>query len=482
MRLNNSELLLAHAWINGAEVANEKTFAVFDPATLDVIADVSDLGAEQARDAITAATAAFQLWKAKPLQDRVSTVLAWADLIEANATDLAMIICSENGKPLREARGEALQCAALMRWLADAIPEVCGTSVPRSGTEQRNYTIKQPVGVVACITPWNFPAAAVAVKASAAILSGCTTIVKPSDETPLIALALAKLSDDAGLPAGVLNVLTCKDPADIGNELCASPDVRMLSFTGSTRVGKHLYSACGNTIKRLALELGGNAPFIVFDDADKDRAVAAATGARFYNSGQICVGANRFLVQRNIYQNFAAKFAQRVASMHVGNGLDEASDVGPMINRAAVDRLNHLIDNALELGAEVLAGGRQNDDETLFFKPTVLTRMTPNMDAYTAEVFGPVACLYEFDSEEQAVDMANDTQAGLSAYIFSSDQDRLLRCSAALDAGVVGANSSNIFANDLPFGGMKQSGLGKEHGLESLDEFVETKSICLGLQ
>ncbi|MGI9272624.1 MAG: NAD-dependent succinate-semialdehyde dehydrogenase [Woeseiaceae bacterium] len=482
MQLENGDLLLTHGWINGAEVAADSSFAVFDPATLAVVAEVSDLRATHAHDAITAATAAFQQWRAKPLQERVSIVLAWANLIEANADDLGRIICRENGKPLREAQGEARQCAALMRWFADAIPEACGVSVPRGSGEQRNYTIKQPVGVVACITPWNFPAAAVAVKTGAAILSGCTTIVKPSEETPLIALALAKLSHDAGLPAGVLNVIPCKNPAEVGAELCQSSDVRMLSFTGSTRVGKQLYSACGDTVKRLALELGGNAPFVVFDDADMDKAIAAATGARFYNSGQICVGANRFLVHKKIYADFATQFAQRVSAMSAGNGLDEASDIGPMINRAAVNRLNHLIDNATKLGAEVLTGGRQDDNETLFFEPTVLSKMTPDMAAYQTEVFGPVACLYEFDSEEQALEMANDTDAGLSAYIFGADQERLLRCSEALEAGVIGANSSNIFANDLPFGGIKQSGLGREHGLESLDEFVESKSICLGSQ
>jgi succinate-semialdehyde dehydrogenase/glutarate-semialdehyde dehydrogenase len=336
--------------------------------------------------------------------------------------------------------------------------------------------------VVVCITPWNFPAAAVAVKAGAAILSGCTTIIKPSDETPLIALAFARLADEAGIPSGVFNVVPCKNPVAVGDALCQSPDVRMLSFTGSTKIGRQLYTACGNTVKRLALELGGNAPFIVFDDADIDKAVAAALGARFYNSGQICVGANRFLIQAGIYDSFAAQLAERVAALKPGSGLDESSDIGPMINRAATDRLTSLVDNATELGAQLLAGGKQDDKSSLFFQPTVLTKMTPDMAAYRTEIFGPVACLYEFDSEEQALQMGNDTQAGLSAYVYSSDKDRLLRFSAALEAGVVGANSSNIFSNDLPFGGVKQSGLGKEHGPQGLDEFVETKSICMGLQ
>jgi succinate-semialdehyde dehydrogenase/glutarate-semialdehyde dehydrogenase len=482
MQLENNDLLLTHGWIDGAKVRAEQSFAVSNPATLETIAEVSDLGAEHARDAIVAATAAFAIWKQTPLQDRISLVLRWADEIEANADDLGTIICSENGKPLREARGEAMQCAALIRWYADAIPQVGGESVSSSNAEQHNYTIKQPIGVVACITPWNFPAAAVAVKTGAAMLSGCTTIVKPSDETPLIALALAWLADKAGLPAGVLNVVPCRNPVAVGDALCQSPDVRMLSFTGSTKVGRQLYAACGDTVKRLALELGGNAPFIVFDDADIGKAISAALGARFYNSGQICVGANRFLVQAGIYDDFAAQLAERVAAMKPGSGFDESSDIGPMINHAAIDRLNSLIENATESGAQLLIGGKQDDASSLFFQPTVLAKMTPDMAAYQAEIFGPVACLYPFDSEEQALQMANDTQAGLSAYVYSSDQDRLLRFSEALEAGVVGANSSNIFSNDLPFGGVKQSGLGKEHGLQGLDEFVETKSICMGLQ
>jgi succinate-semialdehyde dehydrogenase/glutarate-semialdehyde dehydrogenase len=481
VQLNNKNLLLTSGWINGSEVTAAQTFSVSNPATLDTIADVSDLGAEHARAAISAATNAFKLWKQTALQDRITVVERWADLIEENAEDLAKIISSENGKPLREARGEALQCAALLRWFAATIPEVCGETAPSSNAEQRNYTIKQPVGVVACITPWNFPAAAVAVKAGAAIISGCTTIVKPSDETPLIALAFARLADAADLPAGVLNVIPCKDPAAVGDALCQSPEVRMLSFTGSTRVGRHLFAACGDTVKRLALELGGNAPFIVFEDADLDKAVHAAIGARFYNSGQICVGANRYFVQAGVYDTFADRMAERVAAMKPGNAFDETSDIGPMINRTAINRLNELIDDATGSGAKLMAGGRQ-DGETLFFKPTVLCEMKPEMAAYRTEIFGPIACLYKFDSEDEVIDMANDTDAGLSAYVFTRNQERLLRCAEALEAGVVGANSSNIFSNDLPFGGMKQSGLGKEHGLQSLDEFVETKSICLGLQ
>lgn len=479
--LKNPDLLLSGGWINGREHQSARKFSLSNPATQEVIADVSDLGATDTKKAISAASHAFEKWKVRPLQERVELVQRWSNLIEENADDLGTIICSENGKPYREARGEALQCAALLRWFADGVQRQQGEDYPSGSESQRNYTIKQPVGVVACITPWNFPAAAVAVKSGAAIVTGCTTITKPSDETPLIALAFARLSGDAGLPPGVFNVIPCKDPTAVGNELCSSPDVRMLSFTGSTKTGKQLYSACGDTIKRLALELGGNAPFIVFNDADMENALSAAVGARFYNSGQICVGANRFLVHENIYDEFAEKLAERVGRMSAGSGFDDDSDIGPMINQAAIDRLIHLVKSATEMGAEVLVGGKPIEDAGLFFAPTVIANMNVEMPAYNTEVFGPVACLYKFRDEKEAMRLANDTEAGLSAYVYTGDQDRLLRCIAALEAGVIGANSANIFSSNLPFGGMKQSGIGKEHGMQCLDEFVETKSICLGM-
>lgn len=478
--LENSDLLLTRGWIDGKEIDSDQQFAVVNPATLTEVANVSDLGAAHARAAIGAATAAFAEWKTAPMADRVNAILKWADLIEQNAEDLCQIICLENGKPLGQARGEALQCASLLRWFAEQAGQLQGTTLPEQDSGQRNHTIKQPIGVVACITPWNFPAAAVIVKAGAAIVTGCTTIVKPSEETPLIALAFARLASSANIPGGVFNVLPCKNPAEVGNELCQSPDVRMLSFTGSIPVGKQLYAASGGTVKRLALELGGNAPFIVFEDADLDRALDGAMGARFYNSGQICVGANRFFVHTSIYQEFADRLAARVCTMQAGDGFDDTSDVGPMINRAAVDRLKNLVSSAKKQGAEVLAGGGQTDASKLFFSPTVLAKMTPDMPAYRTEIFGPIACLYEFENDEAVLDLANDTESGLSAYIYSRDSQRLHRFSEALEAGVVGANSTNIFANDLPFGGVKQSGLGREHGAQCLEEYVETKSICMG--
>jgi succinate-semialdehyde dehydrogenase/glutarate-semialdehyde dehydrogenase len=481
MRLDDPELLLTDGWIDGNPIAAGGRFPVLDPATLTTVAEVSDLGEQHAALAIEAAVPAFASWKLKSIDERVERVLAWAEQIEANVNDLATLITAESGKPLAQSRGEAGQCAALLRWFAGRAPHIGGVSLPSQPSGQRNYTIQQPVGVVACVTPWNFPAAAVIVKAGAAIVSGCSVIVKPSEETPLIALALARLADRAGLPRGVLNVLPCSEPTAVGKTLCGSAAVRMLSFTGSIRVGKVLYAACANTIKRLTLELGGNAPFIVFEDADIDKALDGAMGARFYNSGQICVGANRYLLHRDIYEEFADRFAARAAALRSGSGFDETSDIGPMINRAAVDRLNDIVTGSQAAGAELLAGGAQSDAESRFFSPTVLQNMTHEMPASRTEIFGPVACLYEFGDENEVLRMANETEAGLSAYVYTRDSQRLQRCVEALEAGVVGANSSNIFANDLPFGGIKQSGLGREHGERCLDEYVETKSVCMGL-
>ena len=470
---DNPELVLTRGWIDGQEVDSGNEFSVMNPATQSTVAEVSDLGAQHARDAIAAATAAFASWKTVALQQRVDCILQWATLIAENADDLGEIVRLETGKPLPQAKGEAMQCAALLRWFAEQAPQLNEKTPAPGNSGQRNYSIKQPIGVIACITPWNFPAAAVIVKSGAAIVAGCTVIVKPSEETPLIALAFAKLAARAGMPDGVFNVVPCKDPTQVGNEICQSSDVRMLSFTGSIRIGKQLYAACGSTVKRIALELGGNAPFIVFADADLDKALDGAMGARFYNSGQICVGANRYYVHKSVYAEFAKKMTDRVAAM-------QSEDVGPMINRAAVDRLNALVDSASAMGAEVLAGGKQNDPETLFFAPTVLSNMNAEMPARQAELFGPIACLYEFEDEQDVLQEANDTEAGLSAYVYTADPDRLQRFAEGLEAGVVGANSANIFANDLPFGGIKQSGIGREHGKHCLDEYVETKSICLG--
>lgn len=477
---DNTVLQLREAWIDGKPVATNHQFAVYNPASAEKIADVGDCSASDARAAIAAARQAFEKWRLVSMNERIQCCNRWAEAIEDNAENLGRINSLESGKPLAQAIGEARQCAALLRWFTEQAALLDNSHPTSSDNQQVNYVIKQPVGVVACITPWNFPAAAVVVKAGAAIVCGCAAIVKPSEETPLIALELARLANDAGIPAGVINVLPCQDPTAVGEALCLEPDVRMLSFTGSIAVGQQLYAACGRTVKRLALELGGNAPFIVFDDADLDRALDGAMGARFYNSGQICVGANRYYIHEAIYDDFARRIAERVRELNVGDGFAEDTNVGPMINRAAVDRLNGLVEDALAAGAHIISGGTQTDVASLFFPPTVLGNMQIDMAAHSAEIFGPVVCLYRFADEQEVLRLANATEAGLSAYVYSGDADRLQRCAEALEAGVVGANSSNIFANDLPFGGIKQSGLGREHGPDCLDEYLEIKSICRG--
>ena len=473
-----SELLVRGGWINGAAVESGQGFAVHDPATGALLTEVSDLGVDAAQAAINAANAALTAWRTTPIEQRSEAVSRWAQLIEDHADALGMIVTMESGKPLTQAQGEARQCAALLLYFVEQAGRL-GNPIAAAGTAaQRNYSFRQPVGVVACITPWNFPAAAVIVKAGAAIITGCTSIVKPSEETPLIALALAKLASAAGIPDGVINVVPCKDPRAVGGALCSSKYVRMLSFTGSISTGQQLYAACGATVKRLALELGGNAPFIVFDDADLDRALDGAMAARFYNSGQICVGANRYYVHGHIYDHFAAQLADRVAALRVGAGSDPDTELGPMINRAAVNRLNALVDSAAAKGARVLAGGRQQHADSRFFQPTVLGDMRPSMPAHDAEIFGPIACLYRFDDESAVLQQANATEAGLSAYLYTGDKRRQEYFINELEAGVIGVNTPSIFANDLPFGGIKQSGLGREHGPDCLDEFLETKSVC----
>ena len=477
---SNADLMLYSAWINGKEQTGTDAFTVSNPANGKVLASVAESDCAMAELAIAAANDAFYTWKSTAARERARIIESWAALIEKHQGELATILCSENGKVLSEAKGEISHSVSSLRWCAQSLLRVHGETLPIHSSSQRNYTIKQAVGVVACITPWNFPAAAILVKVGAAIAAGCTAVVKPAEETPLIALALAKLSGAAGMPAGVLNVLPCSDPKAVGDTFCQHPDVKMLSFTGSTSVGSELYAACGRTLKRVAMELGGNAPFIVFDDADIDKAIEGALSARYYNAGQICVGANRFFIHESIYPDFAEKLAKRVSALVVGDGFDEKSQIGPLINRAAKTRLNALIDDALSKGAQRLIKQSATSD-SLFFTPTVLTGMQANMQAHDSEVFGPVACLYSFKEEPEVVQLANDTPAGLAAYIYSRDIAKLIRVSEALDAGVIGANSTHIFSNDLPFGGVKQSGLGREHGLNFLEEFMETKSICLEL-
>ena len=466
------------AWVDGQTVDSDDTFPVLNPATGESVTDAVDADTQLIDAAIDAAHAAFPAWSQTPATERAAMLRAWADQIDKHTTEIATITTTEGGKLFREARGEVGAGIAAIRWSAQVAEDASDTELPAPSPTRRHYTTTQPVGVVACITPWNFPIAAVLVKVAAALAAGCTVVVKPSEETPLVASALAQLSAVAGLPPGVINVVATETPSLFGDAIASRKEVRAVSFTGSTRVGKLLYEQCAGTVKRLSLELGGNAPFIVFADANIERAASDAVNARFYNTGQICVGANRFFVHDDIYDEFAEAFSAKVAALHVGNVMEENSDIGPLINRRAKDHFTALLADATAKGAVVATGGEPPDTDTLFVTPTVLTDTTADMDVYTKEIFGPMACLYRFTEHDDVIAKANDTDAGLAAYAYSEDNARLAQVSAQLDAGVVGLNTTQIFASELPFGGMKESGIGREWGADCLDEFLEIKSVA----
>ena len=475
-----SEQLLCDAWINGEAIAAEPRFAVSNPATQAIIAEVANCDTTHTEQAVTAAEVAYCQWRTTSPDQRADALTLWADALRQNRQQLGALITSENGKPLQQAEWEIDSCISALTWYSAEARRLCGQTLPPNHGDGYNFTFKRPVGIVACITPWNFPAAAMVVKVGAALAAGCSCVVKPSEETPLIALALAQLATQAGLTPGLINVLPSRTGATVGNILCTDPRVRMLTFTGSTKTGQLLYQQCASTVKKLALELGGNAPFIVFADADLEPAVDAAINARFYNSGQICVGANRFFVQQEIYDEFLLALSTRVAGLTVGAGSNNQYDIGPQINGTAIEKLKRLISDATDNGATLEQGGQLAEEDSLFFQPTLLSNMTDTMAASKEEIFGPAACLYSFNDEDEVVARANNTSAGLAGYVFTRDSGRIFRLNQALECGMVGANTTNLFADNLPFGGIKQSGLGREHGLNSLDEFMETQSLALG--
>jgi succinate-semialdehyde dehydrogenase/glutarate-semialdehyde dehydrogenase len=466
------------ALIDGKWVTGDKTFAVYDPATGAEVASVPDLGPEEAVRAVEAASRALPSWSAKTAKEAI--LKTWFDFIIAETESLAQLMTIEQGKPLAEARAEVAYGASFIEWFAEEGKRAYGRTIPTSASSKRYVTIKQPIGVVAAIAPWNFPIAMITRKVGPALASGCTIVVKPSEETPLCALAIAKLGVDAGLPPGVLNFVTTTDAAAVGKVLCADPRVRKLSFTGSTAVGKAFYRQSADTVKKLTLELGGNAPLIVSDDANLEQAVAGAMASKYRNAGQTCVCANRILVQSGIYDRFACALVAAVAKLAVGPGLDVRSNIGPLINKEAVEKVEKLVEDAVSKGAKVLAGGAPDATGALFFQPTVLGDVTPDMAVVSEEIFGPVAALQRFETEAEAVQLANDTPFGLAAYLFSQNLSRAWRVAEQLDAGMVGVNDG-IFSNEVvPFGGVKESGLGREGGAEGLEEYLETKYICLG--
>jgi succinate-semialdehyde dehydrogenase/glutarate-semialdehyde dehydrogenase len=471
---------ISQALIDGHWVDGVKQFAVTNPANGVEIIKVADLGADHARQAIDAAHKALPAWSAMTAKARAAILMRWNSLILENTEALAQLMTAEQGKPLAEARGEVAYGAAFIEWFAEEAKRAYGHTIPTTASSKRMMSIKQPVGVCAAITPWNFPIAMITRKVGPALAAGCTIVVKPSEETPLSALAIAKLAIEAGLPAGVLNIVTGTDAKAIGQVMCSDSRVRKLSFTGSTVVGKILYAQCAGTVKKLSLELGGNAPFMVFDDADLDAAVAGALASKYRNAGQTCVCANRMLVQAGIYDAFAERLAKAAGDFIVGAGASEDTVIGPLINAEAIDKVDHLVAQALSRGAKALVGGGRHPFGAQFFNPTVLVDVTPDMDVFTQEIFGPVAPLVRFETEAQAIALANGTPFGLASYFYSRDVSRCWRVGEALEFGMVGINEGLFSTEVAPFGGWKESGLGREGASEGLAEYLETKYLCFG--
>lgn len=473
-------LVETEAFIDGLWIEGDETFEVTNPADGTVIARVADLGPGETRVAIEAAHRAFPAWAAKTAKERGAILRKWSDLMLAHAEDLARLMTAEQGKPLAESRGEVAYGASFIDWFADEAKRAYGHTIPTPTPGKRLTTIKQPIGVCAAIAPWNFPIAMITRKVGPALAAGCTVVVKPAAETPLCALAIARLATEAGVPAGVLNVVTGKDSSGIGKALCEDGRVRKLSFTGSTPVGKILYGQCAGTMKKLSLELGGNAPFIVFDDADLEAAVDGAIASKYRNTGQTCVCANRLIVQAGIHDAFVHRLAEKVAAMKVGPGTGEGVTIGPLINDKAIVKVEALVREAVAGGARVVTGGDRHDLGGLFYQPTVLEGATPDMRLFNEEIFGPVAPVVKFHTEDEAIHLANATPFGLAAYFYSRDVGRCWRVAEAIEAGMVGVNEGLISTEVAPFGGVKESGLGREGASEGLDEYLETKYLCFG--
>ena len=478
--LNDAGLLKTDALIGGEWVAGAGRFDVNDPATGLKLADVPNLGTPETLDAIAAADKAWPAWRAKTAKERHAVLMKWFSLIMANADDLARILTAEQGKPLAEARGEVVYGASFIEWFAEEARRVYGETIPSTDNGKRYLVLKQPVGVCAAITPWNFPIAMITRKVAPALAAGCTVIIKPAEATPLTALAAAELAQRAGMPAGVLNVVTADGASSVlvGKALCESAAVRHLSFTGSTEVGRVLMRQCAPTIKKLSLELGGNAPFIVFDDADIDSAVEGAMVSKYRNAGQTCVCANRFYVQEGVYDTFIARLAEKARGIKVGNGFEPGINQGPMIDGNAVAKVEAHISDALAKGARVVVGGARIDDR--FFTPTVLADVSSEMLCTKEETFGPLAPVAKFKTEAEAIALANDTEFGLASYFYSRDVGRIFRVGEALEYGMVGVNTGLISTSEVPFGGFKQSGLGREGSHQGIEDYVEVKYLCLG--
>jgi succinate-semialdehyde dehydrogenase/glutarate-semialdehyde dehydrogenase len=482
MKLKDKTLLREQACIGGRWMGADDgaRFPVTNPSDGSIIATVPSMGAAETRRAIEAAQEAFAEWRKRSAKHRAALLRKWYELVIEHQDDLAMLMTCEQGKPLAEARGEVLYGAAFIEWFAEEAKRAYGELIPAPTEDRRLMVLKQPIGVTAAITPWNFPIAMITRKAAPALAAGCTMVLKPAGETPLCALALAWLAERAGIPAGVFNVVTGERSADIGMELTGHPAVRKLSFTGSTRVGKQLMAQCADTVKKLSLELGGNAPFIVFDDADLDTAVRGAIASKYRNAGQTCVCANRFLIQEGIHDAFAERLAQAVNALTVGDGREAGVSIGPLIHARAAESVDAMVRDAVAHGATVVTGGARKPGAQGWYEPTVLTGVTPAMRVAQEEIFGPVAPLIRFSSEEEAVRLANDTPYGLAAYFYTRDLQRSWRMAESLEYGMVGINEGLISNEMAPFGGVKESGLGREGSRHGLDEYMELKYLCVG--
>ena len=479
--LTEPALFREQCYVNGGwlDARGGGSIEVDNPATREVIGTVPALGTAETRAAIEAADAAWSGWRSRPAKDRARLMRRWFELMMAHQEDLAVLMTSEQGKPLAESRGEIAYAASFIEWFAEESKRVYGDVINHPQPGKRIVVLKQPIGVVATITPWNFPAAMITRKCAPALAAGCPVVIRPASQTPFSALALAELADRAGIPPGVVNVVTGPS-GPMGAELTSNPTVRKLSFTGSTEIGKLLMSQCASTVKKVSLELGGNAPFIVFDDANLDAAVVGAMASKYRNAGQTCVCANRLLVQDGVYEAFATKMAAAVAGLRVGDGLEEGTQQGPLIDMRAVEKVEEHIADAVGKGATVAVGGGRHARGGSFFEPTLLTGVTTAMAVAREETFGPVAPLFRFSSEDEAIRMANDTEFGLAAYFYSRDVGRIWRVSEGLEYGIVGVNEGIISNEVAPFGGVKESGIGREGSKYGMDDFVEIKYLCMG--
>jgi succinate-semialdehyde dehydrogenase/glutarate-semialdehyde dehydrogenase len=480
--LKDSQLFRDRAYVDGAwtEADSRKRFDVDNPASGQVIGSVPDMGAAETRRAIEAAHAALPAWRALPAKERSKILRKWFDLMIANADDLALLLTTEQGKPVAEARGEIVYGASFVEWFAEEAKRLYGDVIPSPTNDRRLLVIKQPIGVCAAITPWNFPNAMITRKVAPGLAAGCMIVLKPAEQTPFSALALAELGERAGIPRGVFNIVTGTDAPAIGQELCANPIVRKVTFTGSTEVGRILMRQSADTVKKMSLELGGNAPFIVFDDADLDAAAEGALASKYRNAGQTCVCANRIYVQDSVYDAFTAKIAERIKALKVGKGTEAGVNIGPLIDAQGLSKVEEHVADAVGKGAKVVVGGKRHALGGLFYEPTLLTGMKPGMKVAREETFGPVAPLFRFKTDAEAIAAANESEFGLCAYFYSRDVGRIFRAAEALEAGIVGVNVGIISTEVAPFGGVKQSGLGREGSKYGIEEFVEIKYIAVG--